>query len=199
MAGLLPPRGGRARRRSGGPERRCRNGGASRRHVRMVRSAGWRRARSRVGRSHRRRRPHVTRVLHLVAVPWESTDGVARACQELVRRLDGCEHVLVADRDPGFARDAFAEVRVVPGWTPQMPWRGAFRRAFEVLVPDVVHVHGGELAPLLAYAPVFAGTAIVASCYAATPTAAGLDRAQRREHRANVSVTRAWATRLGGR
>jgi glycosyltransferase involved in cell wall biosynthesis len=111
----------------------------------------------------------VTRVLHLVAVPWQSTDGVARACQELVRELDDHEHVLVSDRDPGSAGADFAAVRVVRGWPPFLPWRRAFRGAYEDFAPDVVHLHGGELVPLLAYAPVFSDCAVVASSYAVTP------------------------------
>ena len=41
------------------------------------------------------------RVLHLVTLPWQTTEGIAaRPCRETAAALDGVESFLVADRDP---------------------------------------------------------------------------------------------------
>jgi glycosyltransferase involved in cell wall biosynthesis len=140
----------------------------------------------------------VKRVLHLVAVPWSATDGVARACQAIACAVSDAEHVLVIDAPSSTTLDGFAGVRVVRGWSPALPWQAGFRAAVEQYAPDVVHLHGGELVPALAYAPVLGDLPVVASCYASTPSVAGLDRAARREHRANVSTARLVFARSGG-
>ena len=45
---------------------------------------------------------------------------------------------------------AFTDVRVVAGWAPTAPLRPGFASALRDFDPDVVHLHGGTIAPRLA-------------------------------------------------
>jgi glycosyltransferase involved in cell wall biosynthesis len=139
------------------------------------------------------------RVLHVPFVGWNPADGVARSCLELAAAMPAVESHLACDRVPGESARAFAAHHVISGWTPMMPLTPAFRRLLQTLQPDVVHVHGGELAPAFAYAPALAGHAVVASCYgiARAPRGFAMRVANLREHRANVSPTRLVAAKLG--
>jgi glycosyltransferase involved in cell wall biosynthesis len=139
------------------------------------------------------------RVLHVPFVGWNPADGVARSCLELAAAMPAVESHLVCDRAPGESASAFAAHHVISGWTPIMPLTPAFKRLVQRLDPDVVHLHGGELAPAFAYAPALAGRAVVASCYgiARAPHGFTLSAANLREHRANVSPVRLVAAKFG--
>ena len=140
------------------------------------------------------------RVLHLVTLPWQTTEGIARACREIAAALDGVESCLVADRDPGASAHAFAGVRVVPGWAPTAPLRPGFASALREFDPDVVHLHGGTIAPALAFAPALRDRAVVATCYrtAPLPRSAQLRPESFGERRGNLSISRALASSGGG-
>src|SRR3954469_13396139 len=152
------------------------------------RCAGARRARDRLGKSRaladirdarvdrrvhwfrirpsRRRRTEgadVTRVVHIPTLPWQPTEAIARSCREVAGALDGVESLLLVDGEPGSWADPFTDYRVIDRWTPLTPWKTGFARALHELRPDVVHLHGGELAPALAFAAALRGLPVVAT------------------------------------
>jgi glycosyltransferase involved in cell wall biosynthesis len=141
------------------------------------------------------------RVLHVPLVDWQPTEAIARACWETAAALDA-ESYLLVDRDPGTrASNAFAGVRVIAGWTPLMPFRPAFARTLRELRPDVVHLHGGTLAPALAFSRLLRATPVVATCYrsAQLPSPRSRGRVGRLGERGmNVSLSRSLATTGGG-
>lgn len=140
------------------------------------------------------------RVLHVMTVPWSVTEGVARSCLELATEMRDVESHLVTDRPPRRAAGAFASATVVRGWWPLVPWRARFRRVVAEVRPDVVHVHGGSLAPLLAYAPSLRGLPVVVSCYrsAARPRERAFGPGSLGERRANASPLRLLLGDTGG-
>jgi glycosyltransferase involved in cell wall biosynthesis len=142
----------------------------------------------------------MTRVLHVETVRFSATEGISRACRELARELEHVESFLVATRDPGEALDEFAAVRVITGWPPLVPLRGEFSGVLRELAPDIVHLHGGTLAPAMAYARSLEPYPVVATCYApaSMPGALVLTPSGLREHRINVSPARVAASATGG-
>jgi glycosyltransferase involved in cell wall biosynthesis len=141
------------------------------------------------------------RVLHFVTLPWQATEGIARACREIATALEDVESVLIADREPGAAAAAtFTDVRVLSGWAPTLPWRAAFARIVRELDPDVVHLHGGTIAPALAYAPSLRGRNVVATCYRASnrPRGAHIAGNGVGDERVNFSLARAALSSVGG-
>jgi len=66
----------------------------------------------------------VTRVLHVPAIGWQPTEGIARSCRALAVELAaayGVQSDLVANRDTAPYDSAFANTRVIRGWTPATP------------------------------------------------------------------------------
>ena len=113
------------------------------------------------------------RVAHVLTVPWSVTEAISRSCREIATELVDCESSLLVDRDTGADGGMFAETRIIHGWTPLMPWRRSFARALRELRPDVVHMHGGDVAPTLAYAPALAHLPLVVTCYRSARNPAG--------------------------
>jgi glycosyltransferase involved in cell wall biosynthesis len=142
----------------------------------------------------------MTRVLHVVTVEWSSTEGIARACRELAREMHDVDSYLVATREPGSCGAAFAGVRVVPAWSPLVPFHPEFALAVRDFAPDIVHIHGGTLAPTMACAPSLKGLPVVVTCYAPAgiPRALSLAPKSLREHRVNFSLSRVAASAGGG-
>jgi glycosyltransferase involved in cell wall biosynthesis len=138
------------------------------------------------------------RVLHVPTVPWELTEGIARSVYELASAQCDLDVMLAADRDPN-APSVFHATRVVKGWAPTAMLRRDFARAVRELRPDVVHVHGGDVALALTWTPALRDVSIVASCYRTAALPAGMPRRVRelRETRSNVSPRRAIIARLG--
>jgi glycosyltransferase involved in cell wall biosynthesis len=133
-------------------------------------------------------------------VDWHPTEAIARSTLEMAAALDDVESILVVDRDPGHGRNAFADVHVIPGWTPRLPLRRRFARILQEVRPDVVHVHGGTLAPVLGFAPVLRRLPVVVSCYrsADLPPRNAASTGRLDEAAMNVSVSRSAATSGGG-
>lgn len=138
------------------------------------------------------------RVLHVPTVDWQPTEGIARACRELAAELSDCASYLAVDTDPGASGAVFAGVHVIPGWAPSTPWRSEFARRCDELRPDVVHLHGGELAPLLAFAPALRDLPVVVTAYSPAAQRGPRGARSRVEHRANVSPVRATLAGAGG-
>jgi hypothetical protein len=113
------------------------------------------------------------RVLHLVTQPWKPTEGIARACTELARSLDDVESSIMTEG----------------------PWY-RFARKVRAIDPDVVHLHGGTLAPALAYAPSLQGRAVVATCYRRIELPHGARHVRESTH--NVSHVRRIVSTSGG-
>jgi glycosyltransferase involved in cell wall biosynthesis len=141
----------------------------------------------------------MTRVLHVPTVPWETSEAIARSCCEIAREQAGVTRMLVADRMP--EDGVFEEVRVLDRWSPFVTGHRSFARAVRELEPDVVHLHGGTLAPMLALAPVLRGRTVVSSCYrgATTSTGVHVSIAERSDEQTNTSLGRELASRFGGR
>jgi glycosyltransferase involved in cell wall biosynthesis len=143
----------------------------------------------------------VIRVLHVPTLHWQSTEAIARSCRQITAELDSVESLLIVDGEPGSWADPFTDYRVVDRWTALTPWKTGFARALHELRPDVVHLHGGELAPALAFAPALRGLPVVATCYrsARLPRGLPLRSYELADGNANVSSLRSVAARAGAR
>jgi len=142
------------------------------------------------------------RVLHVATVDWVAEDGIARAAAAVAART-GAEAHLVAGRPAGAARAAFDETHLVAAPAGRLPWTARFASLVSRLRPDVVHVHGGLLAPAVAAAPALRGIPVVASVYHAPelPTgSSGLAFLRRLgdQRTSSVGTARTVAMALGG-
>lgn len=147
------------------------------------------------------RRSERLRVVHVPMMDWSPTEGVARACTALARELHDVESHLVTASDPGAGEHPFAAWHANPGWIPRALFRPAFSKLVDAIDPDIVHLHGGSIAPALAYAPAFKGRTVVATSLSgvALPDRAQLRVARLVEHvRSNVTLTRSAAAAAGG-
>lgn len=109
------------------------------------------------------------RVLHLATVPFRPEEGVSRAVTELAAALGdhGVQSHLAADRPVG---DAFCGLHRQSHWRPARVALGrALREAVIRVRPDLVHLHGGVLAPALALSPALRGLPKVATMYHLLP------------------------------
>jgi glycosyltransferase involved in cell wall biosynthesis len=113
------------------------------------------------------------RVLHVVTQPWEVTEGIARACTEMASALDGVE----------------SQIRTADPWY-------RFGSDVRTIDPDVVHLHGGTLAPAFAFAPSLHGRPVVATCYRGVELPRGAHRVRESTH--NVSRVRRMISAAGG-
>ena len=140
------------------------------------------------------------RVAHVLTVPWNSTEAITRSCREIATELTDCASSLLVDRDPGADAAVFTDTRVIEGWTALTPWRRSFADALHGLAPDVVHIHGGDIAPTLAFAPALARYPVVVTCYrsARTPEGTHVRGRVSGEHHANATPLRTAFAHAGG-
>lgn len=147
------------------------------------------------------RRSGRLRVVHVPMMDWSPTEGVARACTALAGALHDVESHLVTASDPGSDAHPFSAWHANPGWIPRAVFRPAFSRLIDAIDPDIVHLHGGSIAPALAFAPAFKDRTVVATSLSgvALPDRGQLRVGRLVEHvRSNVTLTRSAAAAAGG-
>jgi len=141
------------------------------------------------------------RVAHVPTVDWSAAEGVSRTCAELARELHDVESHLVTGSDRGGAADPFAARHAGLGRVPGALFRPAFSRIIDDIDPDIVHLHGGSIAPALAFAPALRGRTVVATSLSgvALPDRGQLRVGRLVEHlRSNATLTRGAAGAAGG-
>lgn len=112
------------------------------------------------------------RVLHLATVPFRAEEGVSRAMTALAEHLPAetegaVESHLAADRPDG---DAFAGHHLLTHWQPGRLLTGrALHRLMAEADPQLVHLHGGILAPSLALSRALQRLPVVATVYQLLP------------------------------
>lgn len=107
----------------------------------------------------------MTRIVHLIA-EFSAHEAMGRTVLETATRVPG-EHYLITTRahdDPG----SFAEVIELGGSMTTFPLRQSrgLQTTLARLKPEIIHVHGGALSPLLSARVGLATTPTVATLYA---------------------------------
>ncbi len=137
---------------------------------------------------------------HVPTVAGARPQGVSRTCAELAagapRRRE----------PPGdLQRPAGPRIPSRPGtrvWAGfPAPCSGGFLRIIDDIDPDIVHLHGGSIAPALAFAPALRGRTVVATSLSgvALPDRGQLRVGRLVEHlRSNATLTRGAAGAAGG-
>jgi glycosyltransferase involved in cell wall biosynthesis len=101
------------------------------------------------------------RALHLSMTGWNEREGIARAIAELVRRSPHEHHYAGPGRPVGH----FDAVHPLPARVIPAPWSRRLAEVLRASQPDLVHVHGGEAAPLFALCRAAADVPVVVSIY----------------------------------
>lgn len=101
------------------------------------------------------------RVLHLNTDGWYEREGITRSVMALAARTDH-EHHVVAQEPTGAMFTGLHEVAAHPS---RLPWSDEIHGVLERVRPDVIHLHGGAWAPLLASARSLRRLPVIASVY----------------------------------
>ncbi|HEX7097527.1 MAG TPA: glycosyltransferase family 4 protein [Acidimicrobiales bacterium] len=107
----------------------------------------------------------MSRILHVPTVSWTPHEGVSRAIAELASATPWHEHHVFAAACDTTADEIFDRVVVQPGWMGSATFTSAVRDLIVTERPDIVHLHGGALVPLLAASPYLRDVPVVATIY----------------------------------
>jgi alpha-maltose-1-phosphate synthase len=102
------------------------------------------------------------RILHINTDGWIEHEGIARVVAAIVHRLPEHEHHLVAQSPSG---TGFAELHTISTHPSRVAFTRHMRNVLDAARPDLVHLHGGGWAPLLASARSLRNITKVVSVY----------------------------------
>ena len=89
----------------------------------------------------------MTTIVHVIA-EYSRHEAMGRTVQETATRIPGRHHLVTARAHDG--TDALDQVVELGGSIETFPARRDLERVLGRLAPDIIHLHGGALAPLLA-------------------------------------------------